>query len=210
MTDPNAADGAGSPIDWSGGGSPPRPEAASGPDPDPSVDDVTVDDGGDGGQGPEPGVAPAEDQAAPDDIAGLEATVEAERDEYLERLQRLQAEFENYRRRMTKEQSEALGRGAQALAIELLPALDGCEAALQQGHDDVEPIYGQLMEILTKAGLERNGEPGDPFDPEMHEAVMHEPAEDDDDDVSAIAEVLRTGYSWKGRVLRPAMVKVRG
>ena len=155
-------------------------------------------------------MAPAEDPAAPDDIAGLEATVEAERDEYLERLQRLQAEFENYRRRMTKEQSEALGRGAQALAVELLPVLDGCEAALQQGHDDVEPIYGQLMEILIKAGLERNGEPGDPFDPEMHEAVMHEPAEDGDDDVSAVAEVLRTGYSWKGRVLRPAMVKVRG
>ena len=52
MTDPNGADGAGSPIDWSGGGSTPRPEAASGPDPDPSVDDVTVDDGDDGGQGP--------------------------------------------------------------------------------------------------------------------------------------------------------------
>ena len=204
MTDPKAADGAGSPIDWSGGGSPPPSEAEDAAD---APLDITVDDG-DVEQ--EPGDEPAADQAVLDDIAGLEVTVEAERDEYLERLQRLQAEFENYRRRMTKEQSEAVGRGAQALAIELLPALDGCEAALQQGHDDVEPIYGQLMEILTKAGLERNGEPGDPFDPEMHEAVMHEPAEDDEDDVSAIAEVLRTGYSWKGRVLRPAMVKVRG
>jgi molecular chaperone GrpE len=67
-----------------------------------------------------------------------------------------------------------------------------------------------MMEILTRAGLERTGEPGDPFDPEIHEAVMHEPAEDGDEGESAIAELLRTGYTWKGRVLRPAMVKVRG
>ena len=158
----------------------------------------------------EPPDSGAEEDSPTDGSADPEATVEAQRDEYLERLQRLQAEFENYRKRMTREQAQAHERGAQNLADQLLPVLDGCEAALKQGHDDVEPIHSQLMELLTKAGLERNGQPGDPFDPELHEAVMHEPAVDDDDGVSAIAEVLRTGYSWKGRVLRPAMVKVRG
>lgn len=217
MTDPNAADGADGPMDWTGGDSPPGTGA------DPSAD--APGEGPPGrppvegpGAGPaddpvEPGGAPgepADDELIIDDIVGLEATVEAERDDYLERLQRLQAEFENYRRRMTKEQSQSLERGAQGLAVELLPVLDGCEAALRQGHEDVAPIHAQLFEILTKAGLERNGELGDTFDPELHEAVMHEPAEEGADGVSEIAEVLRTGYSWKGRVVRPAMVKVRG
>jgi molecular chaperone GrpE len=198
------AGGGETPIDGDGG---PRPAPDAGPAPEASPDDgagPAPDQAGEGGAGPH------DDEVILEDIAGLEATVETERDEYLERLQRLQAEFENYRRRMTREQAEAGERGAQSLALELLPVLDGCEAALQQGRDDVEPIHAQLMELLTKAGLERNGEPGDPFDPERHEAVVHEPAQEGEDAGSAIAEVLRTGYSWKGRVLRPAMVKVRG
>jgi molecular chaperone GrpE len=199
VTDPNAVDGADGPLDRAGGGppadapvEPARDDAA--PDEPPADDDVPLVD----------------DEVILDDIAGLEASVEAERDDYLERLQRLQAEFENYRKRMTRQQSEAIERGAQGLAVELLPVLDGCEAALDQGRDDVGPIHSQLMELLGKAGLDRNGEPGDPFDPEMHEAVMHEPAGEGAEGQSEIAEVLRTGYSWKGRVLRPAMVKVRG
>jgi molecular chaperone GrpE len=214
VTDPTVGGDAGGPIDWTGGGSADPPPA----DPDPGASGV--DGAGPADRPPAEAVADdvpvtddvpvPDDEVIIDDIVGLEATVEAERDDYLERLQRLQAEFENYRRRMTKEQAEARDRGAQALAAELLPVLDGFEAALQQGSDEAGPIHSQIVEILTKAGLERTGEPGDPFDPEIHEAVMHEPAEDGAEGESTIAELLRTGYSWKGRVLRPAMVKVRG
>jgi molecular chaperone GrpE len=218
--------GGSGPIDWQGPGAPPAPSGddAEADRPDPAEAEVVAEpapsepgsaeqgdqrpphgagDENDGSE-PEPGVGAAEgsDDEAP-------RSVEAERDDYLDRLQRLQAEFENYRKRMTREQAEAISRGSQALAAELLPVLDGCEAAVQQGQTEVEPIGNQLFELLTKAGLERTGAPGDPFDPELHDAVMHEPAEDGQDG-SVIAEVLRTGYSWKGRVLRPAMVKVRG
>lgn len=230
-----APDDAGSPIDWSGGGgrraedepgdqalADQRAAAYEGEERRaPSEADAGDDRPGAESEGresdqPAPtsgetddGAASEADPSPPPAGDGDLAATEAERDEYLERLQRLQAEFENYRKRMTKEQGEALQRGAQHLASELLVVLDGCEAALQQGLDDVGPIRNQLVEILTKSGLETTGAEGDPFDPELHDAVMHEPA-DDGDDASTIAEVLRTGYSWKGRVLRPAMVKVRG
>jgi molecular chaperone GrpE len=216
-----AASGASGPIDWAGQGGSDRPDAAEGDAPAPSIDAMTSpepddDTSGtaaelDGDQAPEAGEDgdPHDAGASVPGDGPASAGSEAERDEYIDRLQRLQAEFENYRKRMTREHTEAAGRGSQALAAELLPVLDGCDAALQQGRADVEPIRDQLVEILTKAGLEQNGAPGDPFDPECHDAVMHEPA-DDPADESTIAEVLRTGYSWKGRVLRPAMVKVKG
>jgi molecular chaperone GrpE len=153
------------------------------------------------------------DDDAPDDLEEVAELVEAdlaalagERDEYLDQLRRVQAEFENYRKRVLKQQTEHLERAGEAVVIELLPVLDACDAALQHGDAGVEPIAKALMDVLEKQGLERV-DPGDElFDPNLHDAVAHEPG----DGESVVVEVLRPGYAWKGRVLRPAMVRVRG
>jgi molecular chaperone GrpE len=136
------------------------------------------------------------------------AALTRERDDYLENLKRVQAEFENYRKRVMAQQADHAERAAEGLVGELLPVLDACDAALQHGAEGVEPISGQLLETLTKQGLERLDPEGEPFDPNFHDAVMHEEADGGEDAV--VVEVLRPGYSWKGRVLRPAMVKVKG
>ncbi len=131
----------------------------------------------------------------------------AERDEYLEALQRVQAEFDNFKKRTARERSELTERAYAQLADRLLPVVDACEAAISHGASDVEPIYKALVDVLEKAGLQRMDPAGEPFDPTLHEAVMHEPG---DGHEPIVSEILRTGYSWKGQVLRPAMVKVRG
>ena len=139
-------------------------------------------------------------------VASLEA-VSAERDAYLADVQRVTAEFANFRRQATKRQSETVEHAASGLAEKLLPILDACDAALTQGAVDVEPIEGALIEVLRKEGLEVLSESGSPFDPERHEAVMHEQG---DGLEPVVAEVMRAGYVWNGRVLRPAMVRVKG
>jgi molecular chaperone GrpE len=131
----------------------------------------------------------------------------AERDEYLEALQRVQAEFDNFKKRTARERSELTERAHAQLADRLLPVVDACEAAISHGASDVEPIYKTLLDVLEKEGLERMNAEGAPFDPTLHDAVMHEPG---DSNEPVVTEILRTGYSWKGHVLRPAMVKVRG
>ncbi|HMQ27798.1 MAG TPA: nucleotide exchange factor GrpE [Acidimicrobiales bacterium] len=136
--------------------------------------------------------------------------IERERDDYLDQLRRVQADFENYRKRTLAQQGEVAERANESLVGQLLPVLDACDAAVQHGAEDVAPVQAQLVDTLEKAGLERLDPAGEPFDPNFHEAVMHEPADDGDGGGSVVAEVLRTGYTWKGRVLRPAMVKVRG
>ncbi|MCB1014012.1 MAG: nucleotide exchange factor GrpE [Acidimicrobiales bacterium] len=142
-------------------------------------------------------------------VANDVLALERERDDYLDQLRRVQADFENYRKRTMSQQADVAERAAESLVQQLLPVLDACDAAVSHGADDVAPVQGQLVDTLVKAGLERLDPDGEAFDPNFHEAVMHEPAEDDDEG-SVVAEVLRTGYTWKGRVLRPAMVKVRG
>ena len=77
------------------------------------------------------------------------------------------------------------------------------------GEDSVEPIFAALLQTLEKQGLARVDPVGEAFDPNLHEAVMHEPAEDGDEG-TVVSDVMRPGYSWKGLVVRPAMVKVRG
>jgi molecular chaperone GrpE len=133
--------------------------------------------------------------------------LELERDEYRDALQRVKAEFDNYRKRTAKEAGETRERAAEALVVQLLPVLDACDAAVLHDATDVGPISKMLLETLAKEGLEPMIPEGQPFDPELHEAVMHEPG---DGGESVVTESLRTGYLWKGRVLRPAMVKVRG
>src|SRR5256885_4819128 len=140
------------------------------------------------------------------------AQVTAERDEYLAHLQRTQAEFDNYRKRMLRDQTLHLERATANLIEQLLPVLDSFELALGSGGTDVERlrkgvelVYGEFLGALEKAGLERIEAHGKPFDPEEHEAVMH--VEDDGGD-PGVRDVVRSGYRFKGRVLRPAMVKV--
>jgi molecular chaperone GrpE len=134
--------------------------------------------------------------------------VAAERDDYLDALRRLQADFENYRKRAVKQQTEHLERAAQALVEKLLPVLDAAELAVAHGGGEaVEQVGSLLVDTLVREGLEGiNPGPGDPFDPNLHEAVVHEPG----DGPTEVVELLRAGYRWKGRLLRAAMVKVRG
>ncbi len=129
----------------------------------------------------------------------------AERDDYLEQLRRVTADFDNYRKRIIKQQTEHLERAAESLVEKLLPVLDTFDLALAHG-EGFEQVHASLLGLLEKEGLERIDPRDQPFDPNEADAVAHEDA----DDGPVVADVLRPGYRWKGRVLRPAMVKVRG
>ncbi|MEL0139765.1 MAG: nucleotide exchange factor GrpE [Acidimicrobiaceae bacterium] len=158
--------------------------------------------------------APADTTAADasvtveDLVAALEA-VTAERDQHLADLQRVSAEFQNFRKQTEKRNSDFAAQAGSRVAEALLPVLDACDAAAQQGVEGVEPIAGQLRGELERAGLQVIAEVDAPFDPNLHEAAMSEPG-DDGQDGPIVAQVLRTGYAWNGRVLRAAMVKVKG
>jgi molecular chaperone GrpE len=149
------------------------------------------------------------EQSAEDAVAEaveIAQQVEAERDELRDLLQRVQAEFANYKRRVDTQRDEQRASAAADLVRELLPVLDAGEAALAQGLAEVEPLHTQLLGTLEKLGLVRVAEADVPFDPNIHEAVMH--AEGDGD--PSVAQVLRSGYLWNGKVVRPAMVQVVG
>ena len=138
------------------------------------------------------------------------AAVEKERDDYLDALRRLQADFENYKKRMVRQQTELLERAGEGLVEKLLPVLDAIDLARQHNAGEgVEQIATALVDALSKEGLERVGEVGAAFDPNEHEAVAHQPSEEGDDG-QVIAALMRAGYRWKGKLLRPAMVAVRG
>ncbi len=179
-----------------------RPEqgGATAPDPAPGAADPATAPGGG---------APADDVGSVEDIVEVLEVTTRERDEYLDALRRNQADFENYRKRVAKQQSDAADHAAGALVDKLLPVLDACDGAVRHGATEVEPIFAALLGALEKEGLERLDPQGEGFDPNLHEAVMHEPAEDGDEG-TVVADVMRPGYTWKGRVIRPAMVKVRG
>lgn len=135
--------------------------------------------------------------------------VAAERDEYLEALLRVKADFENSKKRWDRERGETVARATVDLVTQLLPVLDACSAAVEQGAEDVEPIGKALREVLEREGLAQIADVGEPFDPNLHEAVLFEEAEGDDAG-QVVVESMRTGYQLKGVVLRAAMVKVRG
>ena len=105
--------------------------------------------------------------------------------------------------------ADEVDRASGKIAEALLPILDACEAAFGHGVEGVEPVWSALIGALQKQGLEALDLQGKVFDPELAEAVMHEPA-DEAGAETVVVEVLRTGYRWKGRVLRAAMVKVKG
>src|SRR5579862_3119715 len=138
--------------------------------------------------------------------------LKAERDSLLDRLARAQAEFENARRRATKEQQDFRDYAAADAIKPLLPVLDSFERALQVKSDPgdfrsgVELIYKQLQDALAKLGVRAIPAKGEPFDPHVHEAIeMVETSQAADHEV---IEELQRGYKLKDRLLRPAMVKV--
>jgi len=154
----------------------------------------------------------AGDQAEPastaPDTMSEEAIVAliAERDEYLDALQRMKADFANARRRSDEQAASLRLHAATDLVTRLLPVLDSAEAALMQGVEEVRPLSDALFEALASQGLARMDPVGEAFDPEMHEAVLFESGEGD----QVVVETMRFGYLWNERVLRAAMVKVRG
>ena len=138
--------------------------------------------------------------------------IKAERDSLLDRLARMQAEFENARRRTVKEQQEFRDYAAADTIKALLPVLDSFERALQVKSDaaefrnGVDLIYKQLQTALGKLSLQSIVAKGEPFDPRYHEAIeMVDTSEIPDHQV---IEELQRGYKFKDRLLRPAMVKV--
>lgn len=182
-------------------------------DPDLLVGDVVdPDEGLRSATGASPaGTTPGTADSATLDHDQLQHVMEealTERNEYLEALRRLQAEFENYRKRSQREQAEAGTRATGRLMTELLPVFDTVDLARSHEGEEANPLASQLMSILTKEGLERLDPTGEAFDPNHHEAVMH--AEGEGEAGPVVAEVFRAGWKWKGKVIRPAMVRVEG
>jgi len=145
--------------------------------------------------------------------AGELQKVRAERDMLVDRLARLQAEFENARKRTAREQQDFREYAVADAIKALLPSLDSFERALQTSARDksefrsgVELIYKQLQDALQKLGLRAIPAKGEPFDPHLHEAI--EMVETSDADDHQILEELQRGYKLKDRLLRPSMVKV--
>ena len=157
--------------------------------------DVTVED------------VPAEE----DKTSELEAQLQEKND----RILRLQADFENFRRRTAKEKEELAAVITQNILSDLLPLLDNFERAMAVEQTDgeafqkgVEMIFTQLREVMEKHGLENIEAEGALFDPNVHQAVMR--VENPDVEDGTITQVLQKGYQAKGRVIRPAMVQVAG
>jgi molecular chaperone GrpE len=149
--------------------------------------------------------APPEEPTVEDLVADLEAVV-AQRDEYLGLAQARQAEFENYRKRVMKQHTDDVARATGRLVEGLLPVLDAFDDGLRHGVEGLGPMRAQLLGALEKEGLERVDPAEQAFDPNEHDAVAHEPGEGGE---PTVAETLRAGYRWNGRLLRPAMVRVR-
>jgi len=132
-----------------------------------------------------------------------------ERDEYLDSLQRLKAEFDNYRKRAAREQASFAARAGESLLKELLPILDDLERALDaaESHEEakleegVRLVHRSLFEALRKQGLEVIETDG-AFDPHVHEALLSQPVEDAEP--GSVVQVLQKGYRLGDRVLRPA------
>jgi molecular chaperone GrpE len=168
---------------------------------------------------PEPGPDPDEevveaellDDPSPSGEVSVETLVDdlervtVARDEFRDAYQRAAADFDNFRKQAQRRIDDEIARSSGALIERLLPVLDACDAALAHGATEVEPIASTLLAVLEKEGLVRVDPIGEVFDPTVAEAVVHEPGDGGDHMVS---EVMRAGYTWQGRVLRPAMVKV--
>lgn len=150
-------------------------------------------------------------KAANEKIAELEAKLEEESNRYL----RLQADFDNSRRRSRLDMEAAQTYRAQSLVMDLLPSIDNLERALkieavdeqtQSLYTGVEMVYRGILEALKKEGVEAIEAVGKEFDPHLHQAVMQEEVEGTDSNI--VVDEFQKGYKLKDRVIRPAMVKV--
>jgi molecular chaperone GrpE len=162
---------------------------------------------------PSPDPATTTDQAGPAGVTSLD-TARREADEYRDHLLRLKAEFDNYRKRVLKEQTRAVDMAAEPLIRRLLEVLDDFELALMAAEKrpdfdkflhGVELVYAKLVDTLRSEGLERIEAQGEPFDPNRHEALMQSGGGEGE---PVVADVLRQGYALKGHVIRPAGVRV--
>ena len=189
---------------------PPAPDSEDvSPAPDLGAEDMPAD-------GPEAGLEPPTEAELVD--ADLRARAEKS-DAYLALAQRTQADFENYRKRTTRDVRAAEARGVSRLARELLPALDNLERALaaveSSGEDEehhltqgIRLVQSELTAALGRAGIKSYAPGGERFDPEHHEAVAQQPVEGFEP--GTIVEVLQAGYRLNDSVLRPARVIVAG
>jgi molecular chaperone GrpE len=163
-----------------------------------------------------PGTVPGTNPPQPSEQVGDEGRVEAlerERDEYLDSLQRLKAEFDNYRKRAAREQESLSTRASEALLKELLPVLDDLERALEAASEHQEAKLEEGVRLVQRAlsdALARHGlaeiETDGAFDPHVHEALLAQPA--DGAEPGSVVQVLQKGYRLGDRVLRPARVVV--
>jgi molecular chaperone GrpE len=152
---------------------------------------------------------PEHDAPAPDELAKLAA----ERDEYLALAQRVQADFENYRKRAVRDQERLVAHAHERLVRELLPILDDLERALEAGeqHEEAKLVDGvKLVEKALRSALAKEGlveiETDGPFDPHVHEALLAQPSPDAEP--GSVLEVVQRGYRVGDRVVRPARVIV--
>jgi molecular chaperone GrpE len=157
-------------------------------------------------------VEESEPEAAPAPGDRL-AALAAERDEYLALAQRVQADFENYRKRAVRDQERLVAHAHERLVRELLPVLDDLERALEAGarHEEAQLVDGvQLVERALRGGLAKVGlteiETAGQFDPHVHEALLTQPSADTEP--GTVLEVVQRGYRLGDRVVRPARVIV--
>jgi molecular chaperone GrpE len=153
---------------------------------------------------------PAPEAAIEEELADARRRAE----EYLAQLQRVAADFDNYRKRIARDAADQAARAGESLIGELLPVLDNLERALDasEHHEEAKVAEGvqfvrqQLVDLLTRRGLEElDAAPGEPFDPHVHEALSHQPSEHPE---GSIAAVWQRGYRVGNRVVRPARVVV--
>lgn len=154
---------------------------------------------------PSAATAAATPPAAPEPDSSADVRVA----ELTDTLQRLKAEYDNYRKRTERDRQAVVDAATAQVLAQLLPVLDDIERA--RAHGDLTGAFGAVGEALVtvtaKLGLESYGEPGDAFDPQVHDAVL-QAAPATGTDVAVAAEVFRTGFRFAGRVLRPAQVAV--
>jgi molecular chaperone GrpE len=160
-----------------------------------------------------PGAAKADAEAEAAVAAEPEDDVVAERDRYLDLARRTQADFDNYRKRAAKDAAAAGARAKSGLVRELLPVVDNLERALASAEESeqhlaegVRLVHSELVAVLQRNGIEPFDPTGEPFDPELHEALSTQPA--DGADPGIVVDVMEKGYKLNGTVLRPARVVV--
>ncbi len=158
-----------------------------------------------------------EHPAQTSDEDNVVAELQRQADDNHSRYLRAQADFDNFRRRTLKEKEELTQYASLKVIGQLLPVLDNFQRALQTGGEGAESgsfakgvdmIYRQLSQVLEAEGLTQMETVGQPFDPELHQAIMQVASEDYEEGI--VVEVIQPGYKLKDKVIRPAMVKVSG